>query len=138
MLCYDNAAREHDSISRSPTSTRDTASSQQDSGEAKRNQGHNIYVAGLSYQTLEGDLEALFKEFGAIKRCQIMRDPQTQSHRGFAFVTMTDVQGARKAIEKLDGMELHRQRIRVELGKRARPRTPTPGQYLGPPKRSGM
>ncbi|RKP24509.1 hypothetical protein SYNPS1DRAFT_2806, partial [Syncephalis pseudoplumigaleata] len=122
--------------------------------ESDRNLGHNIYVAGLSTRTEEADLERLFEPFGKarhkgtwhlsadltsvywqIDRCQIMRDPQTQSHRGFAFVTMARAEDADKAIEKLNGTELHHRCIRVELGKRARPRTPTPGKYLGPPKR---
>ncbi|RKP24387.1 hypothetical protein SYNPS1DRAFT_23521 [Syncephalis pseudoplumigaleata] len=44
-----------------------------------------------------------------------MRDPQTQSHRGFAFVTMARAEDADKAIEKLNGTELHHRCIRVEL-----------------------
>ncbi|KAI8050847.1 hypothetical protein BDF22DRAFT_693700 [Syncephalis plumigaleata] len=130
----EESAREHDRRSCSPEQIgKDETAS--DSKESDRNLGHNIYVAGLSTRTEEADLEELFHPFGEIARCQIMRDPQTQSHRGFAFVTMVNAEAAEKAIEKLHGIELHNRRIRVELGKRARPRTPTPGKYLGPPKR---
>lgn len=63
-----------------------------------------------------------------------MRDPHTNDHRGFAFVTMEHYEDADRAIEALNGLELEGRAIRVERAKRGRPRTPTPGRYYGPAK----
>ncbi|KAG0365016.1 hypothetical protein BGZ54_006947 [Gamsiella multidivaricata] len=48
-----------------------------------------------------------------------MYDPHTRESRGFAFVTMVRAEDADAAMQ----------------AKRGRARTPTPGQYRGPPKR---
>lgn len=66
-----------------------------------------------------------------------MRDPHTKEARGFGFVTFEQVDDAAKAVEELNGRELLGRAITVQVARRARARAPTPGQYLGPPKRDG-
>lgn len=64
-----------------------------------------------------------------------MRDPHTKESRGFGFILMNTSDQADAAKEGLQG-EVHQGRtLSIEKARRARPRTPTPGKYYGPPKR---
>ena len=66
-----------------------------------------------------------------------MRDPHTKDSRGFAFVTMETAEEAEAAIAACNATELMGRVMNVEKARRGRARTPTPGQYHGPPKREG-
>ena len=66
----------------------------------------NLFVGNLSFQTTEGELQALFEPFGEITRVQIMTDRDTGRSRGFGFVEMTSDESAAKAIEALNGKDL--------------------------------
>ena len=66
----------------------------------------NLFVGNLSFQTTEGELQALFEPFGEITRVQIMTDRDTGRSRGFGFVEMTSDEAAAKAIEALNGKDL--------------------------------
>ncbi|KAF8929132.1 hypothetical protein BGZ58_009154 [Dissophora ornata] len=96
------------------------------------NPGNNLFVNSLSAKTEAGDLEDLFGKYGKVEKVQIMNDPHTGESRGFAFVTMVRPEDADAAMQVLSGFELHG---RTMSAKRGRARTPTPGQYRGPPKR---
>jgi RNA recognition motif-containing protein len=61
-----------------------------------------LYVGNLPYETTESDLQVLFAEAGTVSSINIVRDRTTGQARGFAFVEMSDVEGARKAISDLD------------------------------------
>lgn len=110
-------------------------------GEARgadNNPGNNIHVSGLSSRVEERDLEEVFGKFGRIQKCSVMRDPHTKDSRGFAFVTMEVPEEAETAIAQLNATELMGRTMNVEKARRGRARTPTPGQYHGPPKRYPM
>ncbi|KAG0238747.1 hypothetical protein BGW42_002613 [Actinomortierella wolfii] len=100
------------------------------------NPGNNLFVNGLSSKTENTDLEDLFGKYGKVEKVQIMYDPHTRESRGFAFVTMVRTEDAEAAMQVLNGFELHGRAMAVKKAKRGRARTPTPGQYRGPPKRS--
>ncbi|KAI7824421.1 hypothetical protein BC939DRAFT_450305 [Gamsiella multidivaricata] len=99
------------------------------------NPGNNLFVNSLSVKTQPSDLEDLFGKYGKVEKVQIMYDPHTRESRGFAFVTMVRAEDADAAMQVLSGFELHGRAMSVNLAKRGRARTPTPGQYRGPPKR---
>src|SRR5262245_26987608 len=61
-----------------------------------------LYVGNLPYEATEADLQALFESAGAVSSINIIRDRATGQARGFAFVEMSDAEGARKAINDLD------------------------------------
>ena len=61
-----------------------------------------LYVGNLPYQTTESDLQTLFESSGQVNTVNIVRDRATGQVRGFAFVEMSDVEGARRAISELD------------------------------------
>lgn len=82
-----------------------------------------IYVGNLSYSTTEDALSAAFAAFGAVDEVAMISDRETGRPRGFAFVTMSNDEEGRAAIEKLNGTELDGRTITVN---EARPRTGGP------------
>ena len=83
----------------------------------------NIFVGNLSYQTTQDDLHAAFAAYGAVERVNMITDRDTGQPRGFAFVEMSENQGAQTAISQLNGAELHGRAMNVN---EARPK-PTGG-----------
>ena len=65
-----------------------------------------LYVGNLPYQTTESDLQSLFEAAGQVSTITIVRDRATGQARGFAFVEMSDAEGARRAIAELDRHEV--------------------------------
>ena len=81
--------------------------------------GTRLYVGNLSYETMEEDLQEMFKEAGEITKCDVILDKFTGKSRGFAFIEMTTQEGATKAVELFDGKDLQGRNLRVN---EARPR----------------
>lgn len=103
--------------------------------EESRNEGSNLFVTGIHPSLTEEEVTRLFEKYGEVEQCNIMRDPHTKESRGFGFVKMVTSDQADAAKEGLQG-EVHQGRtLSIEKARRARPRTPTPGKYYGPPKR---
>lgn len=61
-----------------------------------------LYVGNLPYETTESDLQVLFETAGQVSTVNIVRDRSTGQARGFGFVEMSDVEGARRAVSELD------------------------------------
>ena len=72
-----------------------------------------LYVGNLSFSTTNQDLNDLFGEFGGVKSANIIEDRETGRSRGFAFVSMSDADGARKAISGMDGQLVDGRALRV-------------------------
>ncbi|KAF2132164.1 RNA-binding domain-containing protein [Dothidotthia symphoricarpi CBS 119687] len=103
--------------------------------DESRNEGSNLFVTGIHPSLSEEEVTRLFEKYGEVEQCNIMRDPHTKESRGFGFVKMVTSDQADAAKEGLQG-EVHQGRtLSIEKARRARPRTPTPGKYYGPPKR---
>lgn len=103
--------------------------------DESRNEGSNLFVTGIHPSLTEDEVTRLFEKYGEVEQCNIMRDPHTKESRGFGFVKMVTAEQADAAKEGLQG-EVHQGRtLSIEKARRARPRTPTPGKYYGPPKR---
>lgn len=79
----------------------------------------------------EDDLYEHFAKEGKVTESRIVSDPRTYESRGFGFIGYATEQEQDDAIKYLDDSNLQGRAIRVEKAKRARPRTPTPGQYRG-------
>ncbi|TCD62873.1 hypothetical protein EIP91_006279 [Steccherinum ochraceum] len=100
------------------------------------NPGNNLHVSGLSHRVDTRELEQAFAKVGRVKKAQVMYDPHSRDSRGFGFVTMESAEEADAAITALNGTDLMGKNMTVEKARRGRARTPTPGRYYGPPKRS--
>jgi RNA recognition motif-containing protein len=61
-----------------------------------------LYVGNLPYETTEAELQTLFEGAGQVSTINIVRDRATGQARGFAFVDMSDVEGAQRAVSELD------------------------------------
>jgi cold-inducible RNA-binding protein len=82
-----------------------------------------LYVGNLPYQTTESDLQELFESAGAVATINIVRDRATGQARGFAFVEMSDDEGAKKAISELDRHEYGGRNLTVNEAKPMTPRS---------------
>jgi cold-inducible RNA-binding protein len=87
-----------------------------------------IFVGNLNFKTSQDTLQELFAAFGTVDEVFIATDRETQRPRGFAFVTMSDDNAARSAIEALNGKDVDGRTINVN---EARPRTDGPGGGRG-------
>lgn len=79
----------------------------------------NIFVAKLSFDTQESDLQGAFEEFGAVDTVKIIMDKFTGRSKGFGFIEMPDEEEALNAINSLNDSELDGRNIVV---KKAEPR----------------
>ena len=76
-----------------------------------------LYVGNLPYEATESDLQTLFESAGQVSTINIVRDRATGQARGFAFVEMSDAEGARRAISELDKHELGGRSLTVNEAK---------------------
>ena len=81
----------------------------------------NIYVGNLPFTTGDQELTDLFSQFGAVQRARVILDRETGRSRGFGFVEMDD-EGARKAIDELNGHELDGRALRINEAQERQPR----------------
>jgi RNA recognition motif-containing protein len=87
-----------------------------------------LYVGNLPYEATETDLQTLFETSGQVTSINIVRDRATGQARGFAFVEMSDTDGARKAISDLDRHQYGGRSLTVN---EAKPMTPRGGGFDG-------
>jgi RNA recognition motif-containing protein len=78
-----------------------------------------LYVGNLSPTTTEGDLRTLFAKAGQIASVALIKDRDTGSSKGFAFVEMYTRAEAQKAISMFNGVKLGERELKVNV---ARPR----------------
>ncbi|MEM6796591.1 MAG: RNA-binding protein [Acidobacteriota bacterium] len=96
-----------------------------------------VFVANLSFQTREEDLEDLFSEAGAIESVFLPTDRNTGRPRGFAFVEFDSPESAQKAVDTLNERELDGRTLRVDIAQ-DRPRREAPPRFGGGgPSRGG-
>ena len=90
-----------------------------------------LYVGNLPYGTTESDLQTLFEATGQVSTINIVRDRATGQARGFAFVEMSDAEGARRAISELDKRELGGRSLTVNEAKPMEARSGGGGGFGG-------
>lgn len=79
----------------------------------------NIYVGNLSHGVTDGELNAVFSEFGEVSSAKVIKDKHSGRSRGYGFVEMPNDSEANEAIKALDDSPLQGRNIRVN---QARPR----------------
>jgi len=72
-----------------------------------------IYVGNLSFDSTEGELEALFEAYGSVDSAKVIIDKFTNRSRGFGFIEMTNRGEALKAIQGLDSKDLGGRSLKV-------------------------
>ena len=83
----------------------------------------NLYVANLSYNVSDQDLNELFSAFGSVTSAKVINDRETGRSRGFGFVEMSSKEEGNKAIAELNNTNFQGKAISVS---EARPRTERP------------
>jgi RNA recognition motif-containing protein len=81
-----------------------------------------LYVGNLSFSTTEDELRTLFAQAGTVTSVALIKDRDTGTSKGFAFVEMSAQTGAENAIKMFNGYSLGNREIRVSP---ARPREET-------------
>ena len=81
-----------------------------------------LFVGGLSWDTTEDTLRALFAEVGMVTSVAIITDKFSGKSRGFGFVEMANPEDAAKAIQELNGKQLDGRSIVVNDAKPMPPR----------------
>lgn len=87
-----------------------------------------LYVGNLSYETTEDELRTLFAQVGPVTSVDLIKDRDTGSSKGFAFVVMGSQDDANKAIQQFNGRTLGNRELKVNI---ARPREERPGGFGG-------
>jgi len=91
----------------------------------------NLGVFGLSYRMTREDLRNEFRRFGSIDDVQLVTTPDGMS-RGYGFVKFDKLEDARKARDRMSGVQIFGHEIRVDYSTSNGPHKKTPGMgYQG-------
>ncbi|CAG8589598.1 11830_t:CDS:2 [Dentiscutata heterogama] len=73
-----------------------------------------IFVANVPFDLTEGDLIAVFSQYGEILDIQLARDKSTGQSKGFAFLKYEDQRSTVLAVDNLNNIQLLGRTIRVD------------------------
>lgn len=79
----------------------------------------NLIVNYLPQQMADEEFENLFKKFGSMKSCKIVRNRSNGYSYGFGFVDFETHDQAIQAIQELNGYELEKKKIKVAFARPA-------------------
>lgn len=88
--------------------------SEQASWHAKYKDSAYVFVGGIPYDLTEGDLLAVFAQYGEIVDVNLIRDKGTGKSKGFAFVAYEDQRSTNLAVDNLNGAQILGRIIRVD------------------------
>ena len=74
----------------------------------------NIFVARLSYETTNSELQSAFEAYGEVRSAKIIIDKFQGRSKGFGFVEMPNDEEGNKAIKELDNSKLSGRTIVVK------------------------
>jgi RNA recognition motif-containing protein len=77
----------------------------------------NIYVGNLPWSTTDDELSAMFQQYGAVARAQVVTDRETGRSRGFGFVEMPNEAEAQAAIAALNNQPVNGRPLTVNVAK---------------------
>ena len=81
-----------------------------------------IFAGNLSYKLSEGDVLAVFSEYGEIEDIHLVRDPDTGESKGFCFLKYEDWRSTVLAVDNLNNALLLGRNIRVDHSRYERPK----------------
>jgi ELAV/HuD family splicing factor len=87
--------------------------------EDKKDDGSNLIVNYLPISTTEAQLENMFKAYGKIVHCKVVKDKKTGLSQGYGFVKFDNPQSAQAAIQALNGFALENKKLKVAVSKPA-------------------
>ncbi|MCB9839837.1 RNA-binding protein [Candidatus Nomurabacteria bacterium] len=72
-----------------------------------------LFVGGLPYSVSDDELQAAFEAVAAVLSAKVITDRDTGRSKGFGFVEMETEEGAKGAIDKLNGSDMGGRSISV-------------------------
>lgn len=85
-----------------------------------------LYVGSIPFESTEEDLVRLFSVSGTVQSVHIITDKISGKSKGCGYVKMTTVEGARDAINSLDGALLDNRKITVSEAREQKPAANSP------------
>ncbi len=74
-----------------------------------------LYIANLSPETTEHDLQTMFSEAGTVSSVEVVMNPKSGKSRGFGFVTMPSQEEAEKAVDMFNEKDVNGYILRVNI-----------------------
>lgn len=122
---FDDSARGESSANSSSINSNDNnnnngiATIKSDQNVNDEEEKTNLIVNYLPQQMSDEEFENLFKDFGTMKSCKIVRNRVSGYSYGFGFVDFETHEQALKAIDELNGHELETKKIKVAFARPA-------------------
>jgi RNA recognition motif-containing protein len=95
-----------------------------------------LYVGNMTYDTTEEQLRTMFAEAGTVVEVAVIKDRDTGTAKGFAFITMGSQADAAKAITLFNGKEVSGRPLTVNAAKPREDRPSGGRSYNGPNNRN--
>ncbi len=87
-----------------------------------------LFIGSLAYAVTDDSLAEFFAQVGTVESAKVIIDRDTGRSKGFGFVEMADEEGAKAAIDQLNGKELEGRALVVN---EARPQAPRDNRSFG-------
>ncbi|KAK7372086.1 hypothetical protein VNO80_05455 [Phaseolus coccineus] len=84
------------------------------SWHAKYRDSAYVFVGGIPFDLTEGDLLAVFAQYGEVVDVNLVRDKGTGKSKGFAFLAYEDQRSTNLAVDNLNGAQVLGRIIRVD------------------------
>jgi RNA recognition motif-containing protein len=72
-----------------------------------------IFIANFPFDLSETDICDLFKIFGEITGCKLVKDPDTGKSKGYGFVEFREARSAKLAMKEMNGYRIAGRNIAV-------------------------
>jgi len=73
-----------------------------------------VFIGGLPFELSEGDIIAIFSQYGEPVHLNLIRDKETGKSKGFAFLKYEDQRSTNLAVDNLTGTQILGRTIRVD------------------------
>ncbi|KAF5446742.1 hypothetical protein F2P56_032345 [Juglans regia] len=84
------------------------------SWHAKYKESAYVFAGGIPFDLTEGDLLAVFAQYGEVVDVNLVRDKGTGKSKGFAFIAYEDQRSTNLAVDNLNGAQILGRIIRVD------------------------
>lgn len=88
--------------------------SEEASWHAKYKDSAYVFIGGIPYELTEGDLLAVFAQYGEVVDVNLVRDKGTGKSKGFAFLAYEDQRSTILAVDNLNGAKVLGRILRVD------------------------
>ncbi|XP_064985743.1 zinc finger CCCH domain-containing protein 25-like [Musa acuminata AAA Group] len=88
--------------------------SEEASWHAKYKESAYIFIGGIPFDLTEGDLLAVFSQYGEVVDVNLVRDKSTGKSKGFAFLAYEDQRSTILAVDNLNGAKILGRIVRVD------------------------